>query len=144
MEMEDDGRKLLCFKDGMRIYAVDFQDVAEICINVRLRFIPSLPDYFCGVFYYSGCVVPVVMIGKGEMRELSTVLVVQYEKGLFGILLYSAPWAENVLPEERTLGDYKDLMEGHWVVEEIYRKADQMIIHLNIEKSAEELTVCRS
>lgn len=142
--MEDDGRKLLCFKDGMRIYAVDFQDVAEICINVRLRFIPALPDYFCGGFYYSGRVVPVVRIGKGETREQSTVLVVQYEKGLFGILLHNAPWAEKVLPEERTLGDYKDLMEGRWIAEEIYRKEDRMIILLNIEKSAEELTVCRS
>ncbi|MBS6643500.1 MAG: chemotaxis protein CheW [Clostridiaceae bacterium] len=135
-------RELLCFSSDGAVFAVDFSDIAEICIHVRLQFVPRQPDYFSGVFYYKGSIVPVAAIGH-TTRETddknAAVLVVNGVPDLYGILLTGSPWMERVKECDLAKDHSGAVIPGRWVSKAIYCKGDQMICLLDIRRSQETL-----
>ncbi|MBT9777832.1 hypothetical protein GPL15_15115 [Clostridium sp. MCC353] len=133
-------RKLLCFSSDGEIYAVEFSDIAEICTHVRLQAVPRQPDYFCGVFYYKGSIVPVVEIastGRTGAEENAAVLVVNGVPDLYGILLTGSPWMESV-SGSNLVEDYSGaVIPGCWASKAVYCKEDKMICLLDIRRSQE-------
>lgn len=142
MEIET-ARELLCFSSDGAYYAVDFLDIVEICIHIRLQFVPRQPEHFCGVFYYKGTIVPVVWLG-GRREEMpdgnATVLVVKGKPDLFGILLPGSPWMERVEEKHLAKDHSGAVIPERWAAKGIYWKHDRMICLLDIDRSKEMLS----
>ncbi|MCD2493437.1 chemotaxis protein CheW [Lacrimispora sp. NSJ-141] len=88
MENEEK-REVLCFSWGSTVYAVEFQDVEEICINMSVYPVSLLPDYFCGTIYYKGRVLFAVQVEMdknpshirvSDKEETFIIILVRYGK----------------------------------------------------------------
>ncbi len=72
---------VLFFSLGDNRYAIKCERVREITPMVTLKPVPHAPDYFAGLFYYRGNVIPVVdlcrlVIGQPCRMRLSTRIIV--------------------------------------------------------------------
>ena len=139
MDAEKD-KELLCFLCGNVHYAVEFQDIEEICYNVILYSVPCLPEYFCGVFYYKGGVIPVLKIdcsfASPESGEFTSVMVVKSGNCLFGIRMLHIPWI--CRPSEEITS--KDVISGfvppRWKVKNVYKMEKDLLFLLDVGGSA--------
>lgn len=134
-------RELLCFPGPGGVYAVGFEFVEEICIDVNLRPVPRLPDYICGVFYHKGTMIPVVQMENETQKDgFSSVLVVKCVKGLLGIRISGSPWVSSFAETAEAFGEYRELAPKRWEVKKAYRQEDTLVFLLDMDKSAEKLT----
>lgn len=140
-ETEAAETEFLCFPGPGGVYAVEFEDAVEICIDVNLRPVPRLPEYFCGVFYHKGAMIPVVQMEEQEADGgYISILVVKYRKGMFGIRIFRPPWVSAFSEDAEAGGDYRELVPKRWEVKKAYHEGSSIVFLLDIENSAGLLT----
>lgn len=133
--------EVMCISCGGKTYALEFKYVAEICIDMAISKIPSLPDYFAGVCNNRGEIIPVIAMCDGD--EDKVMLIVKNRNYKFAILLNEEPYIVSYEGMSRMENDIDRTEESIWVEKEMWKSDTDIISLLDVERTIERLILYR-
>lgn len=138
--------ELLCLQGKEKLYAVDFEYVAEICTEFQISSVPCFPKHFLGVSNYKGTIIPVtcleeIMAEQTEEVENGMLLVLRCGKYILGIQLEKPPYSISTEDIEKISSPVMDEQEALWAESEIIKYENQLISVIDVEASIRKMII---
>lgn len=130
--------ELLCVRGKQRNYAIDMEQIVEICPHVTLAKIPCLASCYLGLQMYQGELVVVLRLEDDTEDVVETNVVILQSKERFGIQLEQEPFM-TTWEDMQILKKPEQLNMGIWVIEEICQTEHEVFYLIDIEESIKQL-----